>query len=409
MRKEFNTTTITGKFIKQLVATTPVPIVSIWEPGQFVVADLCYVSKDYILRARHNGNPDSYDDVWEDNATHSEDYYFDKIEPYVFGRDYSNITTKYISNSVDYDATTHYYLGEYLRTLKAIYGIDLLPFYNCFSGRYLNSITFSQTAPSKSSYEVKSVADSGYKVALVPAKYGKTYTIGLNNPCRTEIVPCFFSGTKLLSQSTNALKQSIDGDLYKAVYNTDVTKPFTYTTPSWKSIITASDVPIGQFEHDFAILIKIPSSISTAITVVEGDVLNTFDGVNTASNQYVKSVVRNFYPEGAVEKYSTQFLSPLSLFQYSDSKSSAFSNRLVEYLLLNVISSADEITDNIKRVQETVSKLPYSHYAVKGATPGVWSQELQEFIYNFVINNSKATLPLDRNGFVDKDTEGILN
>jgi hypothetical protein len=37
--------------------------------------------------------------------------FFTRVSPYVFGDEYYNITGRYVSNTLGYDATTHFYLG----------------------------------------------------------------------------------------------------------------------------------------------------------------------------------------------------------------------------------------------------------------------------------------------------------
>lgn len=414
MQSIFNKTTLMGKFIKQLVATFPTPIVSTWEPGQFVIAGSSYISKDYVLRALHNGTPRSYDDIGSfiDEKTQEKysDYFFEKIEPYVFGYSYPGTTTTYISNTVDYDNTTHYYLGEYLRLLRIVRGIDLMPYYNCFGGKILNNIDFVQT---DRGWRFRSSTKEGYKFAVVPVKYGKTYTIGLNYFGKVELMPCFFTGNKFLPQSSAAVaniekESGGDFDTYKVVYNTNIAKPFIYKTPSWERLTTLATVDVGQFERYFTLLIKIPESIDTPISVVEGDVSDCNDGLMTTENAYIRTVVRNYAPSNAEEEYTPDYASPLSLFSTTLTRSKAFSDRLVEYLLLNVIDSADELSGNVKRVQDAIRELPNSAYAISNSVYGIWSDSMREFIYNFMMSNPNVSVPIDINGFVDKDTERYL-
>lgn len=402
MRNEFNKTTLVSNFVKQLVATSNLPIVSSWSPGQFVVEGLSYVSKDYILRALLTGTPKSYDDY---DATKNE-YYFEKVAPYVFNEKYDGITTNYISNSIDYDDQTHYYLGEYVRLYKMVNGIDLMPFYNCFGGKFVTNVDFTKGGKG---LKFSGTSGSGYKMAVVPVKYNKTYTIGFNCPTRAEIVCCFFNGTKFLQKPTEALNKHIT--TYSVVCNTDITKPFVYTTPSWEQLITDSDVPVGQFERYFTLLIKLPATSTSAISVVEGDVRYATTYAFSVSGEYKRKTIRNYYPESigvSYKPYEFNGLSPLSLFQYSGSQSLAFSNRLVEYLLLNVVSGADEITGNIKRVQDSIRMMPNSLYVQSTMVDGVWSDRMQEYCYNIATTSKDNKHPLDINGYVDKDVEFAL-
>lgn len=413
MRDEYNKTTLMGKFIKQLVATNPVPIVSTWEPGQFVVENLSYISKDFVLKARHSGTPTAYDDTGTFVGRESEyiDYYFDKVEPYVFGEVYRGITTIYHSNSVDYDASTHYYLGEYLRLYKIKTGINLLPFYNCFSGAYIDNIDFNMDKDKNITFKV--VDTKTYKVAVVPVKYGKTYTIGLNCGVGVEIISCFYDGNKFMSQSSKAINniQNSTGEsenTYKKFYNTSINKPFTYNTPTWETLMTKLQVPVGQYERYYVLLIKLPRSIDTPISVVEGDYSHCNDAINTTNNTYAEFVgdlssCHEVDDGNIAESYLTM---PLELFKSTLTKSIAFSDRLVEYLLLNVIDSADELTNNIKKVQDN---LPIS---IPKVLYGIWTESMKYYIYTLAMllfkNSIVMPIPYDINGYVDKDIESVL-
>lgn len=95
--------------------------------------------------------------------------------------------------------------------------------------------------------------------------------------------------------------------------------------------------------------------------------------------------------------------SNLNLLFMNNQVSYAFTGRLVEYLLDNVITSNDTISKNIKRAQESVN------FASKD---GIWNDDLRVSIFNRVIDNTNKldrAIPMDINGFVDKDSEKLLN
>jgi len=45
-----------------------------------------------------------------------------------------------ISKSSYYDSDTHYRLGRYLRYIRDVYNINLMPFYNCYNYKSVNNI-----------------------------------------------------------------------------------------------------------------------------------------------------------------------------------------------------------------------------------------------------------------------------
>lgn len=95
--------------------------------------------------------------------------------------------------------------------------------------------------------------------------------------------------------------------------------------------------------------------------------------------------------------------SNLNLLFMNNQVSYAFTGRLIEYLLDNVITSNDIISKNIKRAQESVNFTSRN---------GIWDDNLRVSIFNKTIENANKldrVIPMDINGFVDKDSEKLLN
>ena len=113
----------------------------------------------------------------------------------------------------------------------------------------------------------------------------------------------------------------------------------------------------------------------------------------------------------------SECLSPLGLLQWSDGYTYAFSNRLVEYLLLNVIDSQESINKNIERVQDRITSYKMGNRNLfpkyRGAfTPGVWDENIQKYIYSLrksIEKSPRGNSSVDYNGYVDRDTETILD
>lgn len=107
-----------------------------------IIRGLTYITPNYIVKCNkssegyiiENGKikytPKSVNDTYLDENDNSQPY-FEIIEPYIRGKFYKGITTNFVSNSSLYDAKTHYYLGEYLRMIRDLDGINLMPYYNC--------------------------------------------------------------------------------------------------------------------------------------------------------------------------------------------------------------------------------------------------------------------------------------
>lgn len=100
----------------------------------------------------------------------------------------------------------------------------------------------------------------------------------------------------------------------------------------------------------------------------------------------------------------------LQLLQQNTQESYPFADRLLEYLLGNVVDNQDEFSDDIKRVQTALKQ----NNVVSTGLPGLWSDNLQCAMYAYMtdpdtpkhFDNFKATSRLyDLLGYADKDTE----
>lgn len=99
---------------------------------------------------------------------------------------------------------------------------------------------------------------------------------------------------------------------------------------------------------------------------------------------------------------------PLQLLHLNTKEQHPFADRLIEYLIGNAITNAeDEIYDNVRRAQKALS----SNYSANNyiiSVPGVWSDEMKVLFYEYMTTN-KLTNTFKTNhdilGYVDKDVE----
>lgn len=99
---------------------------------------------------------------------------------------------------------------------------------------------------------------------------------------------------------------------------------------------------------------------------------------------------------------------PLQLLHLNTKEQHPFADRLIEYLIGNAITNAeDEIYDNVRRAQKALS----SNYSANNyiiSVPGVWSSEMKVLFYEYMTTN-KLTNNFETNhdilGYVDKDVE----
>ena len=130
--QEFNKVTTTSNFIKQLLNDTYLPVIRTVLPGDFIIANRLYILRCSIIRCNSSGYLLPYDD-----ADLTPVAQFTTVGEYTFGEKNDKLCTNFQSSSEGYDSLTHEGLGRYLRSLRDMYGLNLMPLYNCFSNNTL--------------------------------------------------------------------------------------------------------------------------------------------------------------------------------------------------------------------------------------------------------------------------------
>ena len=377
MRQKFFTNTIQSRFIKSLLHNTYLPIYNTISYGDYVIKDFIYVYKKTLLKCKKSG-------IFGTDAK------LDIIDHYNFGEKYIKYTEKFQSSYQYYDSKTHEWLGKYLRCFRDIYDINLMPFYNCFSGNYLPDVVIRDNG-------IINTVTQDYKVAQIPIKFNKKYPIAIDCSSDILIAPAVINKGNFVTVTTSLTEVNLTNKLCEnnihRLRNVTFKNPVIYELSN-KDESTESFYQ--KYEKDLYLLIQLPQNNYSSLVVLEGDF--------TDSHRNVEKVIN----AEDLDKLSTQqlnelFIGNLSLLQLNDGNTYPFSDRLIEYLLWNVITSVDDIGQNIERVQYYANAFDINSEFI----PGVWSNYLRYIIYlNY--NRDKKSKHLDINGFVDKDVEKFL-
>jgi hypothetical protein len=180
----------------------------------------------------------------------------------------------------------------------------------------------------------------------------------------------------------------------------------------------------------------VPSTNNSSIVVLEGD-YTSYENYTQISTEGNISLLPNgelALPEDGVGKITEHksFNPKLSLLEFNSQTTFAFSDRLIEYLLLNVIYPGDALYENIERIQRAfceldektstlefdekagglVKKSQYNNYAKymnsRHNAFGLWDDALTEVIKKFVENSRKKYSIRDADTNVNIDIEKIL-
>ena len=324
-----------------------------------------------------------------------------------------------IQNNV-YDSYTHEYLGDYLRFQRDYRNINLMPLYNCFSNTLcprldisfdmvedvIDSVTNKVT---KKGYVAKfDTRETNYKIYMIPIKLFQKYTIAID--CFTDVeVCCGFYGKYQYGSAYDTIAE----DTYRCFNSMLFNKPVLYdpTAGLKKYLDPRHPLEIAQHETDLKLFIKLPISNKSSIVILEGD-YTEYTPSTIIKRSPAKDddfiVVNNHTQvnfDGDLDENIEHLVTPLQLLAQNTGISYPFADRLIEYLVGNVVTPVDDISDNIKRAKKVINA---KTNALRD-DGGVWEKIMQLILYNYASNNFNVRINHDILGYVDKDTESYSN
>lgn len=419
----FNDTSMLTKFIKSLISTTNLPLIDYWKPGKPIKEGAIYLTENYIVRCLESDNCSlNADGSYVVDSIFNPEY-FELVCPFINGEFYRSLTGTFNSKYQWYDADTHKYLGKYLRMLRDFENIDLMYLYNCVTptefptARIETSIDTSIETMAIYKHPYVEVAlntdfteDDGYKVLTCPIVFNQDYTIYINSSLPIKIAPIYFNGI------CNVTPNLVNGADYIIAQSAKFSKPIKYRC-SQDIEKSATD---SVYRSLLTLLIQVPKDCNNVV-VLEGDYssvkLNTFDGKNSFAE--VISNIETNYNDFTNEEIDTMCPMMSNLVRAIDNKLHAFDTELIPYLLYHTISLADNISENIARVQEYISSYEFFKlYGICYTKPykrGIWDNELRLFIYNLMTKGVKRgnAILIDKKvinttGYIDRDVEEII-
>ena len=425
MFQQFFEDTLMSRYIKGMLSYTNIPLVPTVSPGDIILEGCQYLYDDWIILCIASGK------LFIEGVSTSELFPSKEIYPSVtlypgtgeatasfrvlcrYYEENKDVNYSYKSYCNYYDSDTHYHLGQYLRYLQYSKGLNLLPYYNCYNYKVINDITLTSTGPTYYSL----TSNNDYKLAAVPIQFGKDYTIAVDS--RTGIkCRCVLYGDSglLVKDNTKDTVYYSDEDPFAGSYRsyptTSFKKPFTYR-------IDTNIPKLHTLQKNLYLLIQLPKDNTSSIVVLEG---------NHTKSVY-SSVRTDKYDEndGDTGKIIPNYDPNLSLLFANCNKTFAFSDRLIEYLVGNVIDFTEQISNNITKVQRAMLQLNRDYYNAARSTgmdTGVWDDALTRSLDMLLsdncakfdvdeegnvtsINVNKNTIPFmfDKDGNVNRDME----
>lgn len=387
MNQTFFSSNVQSGYIKQLLKNTALPICDVVNPGDYIIKNFYYIYKCRLIKCLSSGYLGTYFSVKKSPLAT-----YQSIRHIELGEYIPNVTEKFNSKYNYYDSKTHQVLGRYLRTIKNLWEIDLLPFYNCYTGDTIDTVYINENKI----YEKKITQ---YKILKVPVKFNTNYTIAIDCPSKVQIAPVFLSLNQLLTlNGVNLTELIATQNNILTLPSTSFKQPILYQVKNnnytqMKNTSKQVDEYLQMYERDLYMIIQLPFNVTSSIVILEGDY----------TNPRLKNVI-DISSVSAMSGYELCDLlkNDLSLIRISDSQSYPYADRLIEYLLFNVITDRDEFHHDIEDVQEK-----YSQYYKSSKLYGIWDNILRYKIY-MDFNKNKKISNIDTNGFVDKDTESFI-
>lgn len=247
---EFNKVSTESNFIKNLLHSTYLPLIRTVRDNDFIIKDRLYIYKCNIIRCTNSGyiatknanlDPNLYpkatlrksDDekvkigqvyfnykkgvpkeiigkAGDTRSPSAEGWWEYNVASYVilgeyyFGEQNDKFCSNFLSNSEGYDFKTHERLGHYLRSLRDMYGLNLMPLYNCFDNTLLRGLHI------KSDRIEKTIEDFQTKIYKVPIKFNTDYTICMENVGMTTFAPAFIRHGTLLKLNNTRFGNGVD-------------------------------------------------------------------------------------------------------------------------------------------------------------------------------------------------------
>lgn len=109
--------------------------------------------------------------------------------------------------------------------------------------------------------------------------------------------------------------------------------------------------------------------------------------------------------DGDLDENLKHLITPLQLLAQNTGVSYPFADRLIEYLVGNAITPADDISDNIKRAKKIIN----ARTNALREDEGIWEKIMQLILYDYASENFNIRTNHDILGYVDKDVESYSN
>lgn len=165
MLQEYFNNSVETTFLKSLLSASQLPKYKIVKDGDLIFENYFYIYNDKLIKCVKTGKVNVSAEILI-----LEHYYFCNMD--------QNIEFKEFIRASYYSTELHKRLGEYLRCIRDLYGIDLMGMYNCFSYELFNDFHIEYYNGKNRIFVGK---DNSKKILAVPIKFNAVYSVYLQS------------------------------------------------------------------------------------------------------------------------------------------------------------------------------------------------------------------------------------
>lgn len=369
---KFYGNSLTQKYISNLLLNSEVPFIDFVNEGDFIIVDEVYIYQYQFIQCTKTG----YVDV---------DAEYNVLDIYLPWNKYDKYTRKHTNTEGIYSSRTHRRLGDYLRAFSYNNGVNLMGMYNCYDYTSANNI---KVVASDNNfiveYHIELDDNQQHRVALIPIKYNRTYTISLECKSSFYVAPVLYYDNHLvlMNDGTDATNTYLSNAIKRYPMRA-FNDPFTFEVDLSADI--GDDDVLKQLynrQRDLYLMIELSKANDTTIIVLEG---------NYASKKSLNYQVQGEHPSDEDLSYS-----PLLQMYQMDSQI-PYSENLIQYLLSSAIYSSRENDYNVRKLRIELGLDEKGGYDSKVRTM-VFNKTLQSStsfkgdIYGYVDSNAEASI-----------------
>lgn len=311
---------------------------------------------------------------------------------YRYAHYYPNLTKRLRLENDLYDSYTHMYLGEYLKFIRDYHDINLLSLYNCFA----NEI----------------IVQNNHKYILIPVRYNTTYSIFTNSTHIRYMVTDRVRDVESTIDFTNPTALSKSTNPYCIILNIP---PATPQSIDMDGLNVVSRYSALYKEHDLKVIMEVPLEDYSPIVVLEGNYSNYRPYFSNIQINYERNDSGDYRYQGEYgrifgDNIGANNFQLVNTLEHGDI-SYPIADRLIEYLIGNVITDKDPISRNIIDAKRKLGRryLNYTQAELNRTNAAFTIMDRFKMLDAVSTNTIYRLNDEDLLGYVDKDIEGVLD